>query len=157
MMPREPLVDYLTRRHRAMVSQLAEWVAPPSPSRDKVAVDRFSATVAQACAAPPLRGRVVRHPSAEVGDHLEVHWDCGGDGHAGDGQRLLLLAHLDTVFDDGGLAANPVRWEGDRLYGPGTLDMKAGALMILWAMQALAALGRSPRRPTRLAPSNARP
>jgi glutamate carboxypeptidase len=44
------------------------------------------------------------------------------------GRRLLLLAHMDTVFDEGAAAARPFRTEGGRAYGPGVTDDKAGVV-----------------------------
>src|SRR6266511_1381807 len=44
------------------------------------------------------------------------------------GRRLLLMAHMDTVFDDGTAAARPFRVEGGRAYGPGVADDKCGLL-----------------------------
>jgi glutamate carboxypeptidase len=52
------------------------------------------------------------------------------------GKRLLLLGHLDTVFE----ADSPVKkWErkGDRVSGQGVNDMKGGNLIILEALRAL--------------------
>ena len=52
------------------------------------------------------------------------------------GKRLLLLGHLDTVFE----ADSPVRkWErkGDRVSGQGVNDMKGGNVIILEALRAL--------------------
>jgi glutamate carboxypeptidase len=44
------------------------------------------------------------------------------------GPRVLLLGHMDTVFDDGTAAARPYRVEGARALGPGVSDMKGGLL-----------------------------
>ncbi|MBA3586692.1 MAG: M20 family peptidase, partial [Chloroflexi bacterium] len=38
---------------------------------------------------------------------------------AGDGPRLLLIGHMDTVFDPGTAAARPYRSSNDRATGPG--------------------------------------
>jgi glutamate carboxypeptidase len=62
----------------------------------------------------------------------------------GDGPRLLLIGHMDTVFDDGTAAARPYRSEGDRAYGPGVTDMKAGLLAGLHAISALHEAGMHP-------------
>jgi glutamate carboxypeptidase len=48
------------------------------------------------------------------------------------GKRILLLGHLDTV-----LRGERFRREGDRGYGTGTSDMKAGDVVILYALEAL--------------------
>ncbi|MCR4711247.1 MAG: M20/M25/M40 family metallo-hydrolase, partial [Clostridia bacterium] len=42
---------------------------------------------------------------------------------------LLLIGHMDTVFPPGTAAARPFRLEGDKAYGPGAADMKAGDLL----------------------------
>lgn len=46
----------------------------------------------------------------------------------GAGPRALLIGHTDTVFDPGTVAARPFRIDGDRAFGPGVSDMKAGLL-----------------------------
>ncbi len=56
------------------------------------------------------------------------------------GKRLLLIGHLDTVFE----ADSPFqtfRREGDIAMGPGTEDMKGGDMVILAALKALRAAG----------------
>jgi glutamate carboxypeptidase len=52
------------------------------------------------------------------------------------GKRVLMLGHLDTVFEPD----SPVqKWErhGDRVRGPGVSDMKGGNIVILEALRAL--------------------
>lgn len=56
------------------------------------------------------------------------------------GRRLLLIGHLDTVFEsEDGAAA--FRREGDIAYGPGVNDMKGGDVVALYALRALADVG----------------
>jgi glutamate carboxypeptidase len=50
---------------------------------------------------------------------------------------MLLLGHLDTVWPIGTLKSMPCRISGGKLYGPGTLDMKAGVAMALTAVEIL--------------------
>ena len=49
----------------------------------------------------------------------------------------LLMGHSDTVWPIGTLDRMPVCVEGGRLCGPGTLDMKGGLGMIIFALRAL--------------------
>ena len=62
----------------------------------------------------------------------------------GGGPRLLLIGHMDTVFDPGTAAARPFRIEGDRALGPGVTDMKAGLLAGFHAIGALHEAGVTP-------------
>jgi glutamate carboxypeptidase len=64
--------------------------------------------------------------------------------HPGTGPRILLIGHMDTVFEPGTAAARPFRVEGDRALGPGVSDMKGGLLAGLTALEALAAAGQKP-------------
>jgi glutamate carboxypeptidase len=56
------------------------------------------------------------------------------------GKRLLLLGHLDTVFEKG--SSVPL-WErqGDRVRGQGVTDMKGGDVIMLEALRALKSVG----------------
>jgi glutamate carboxypeptidase len=56
---------------------------------------------------------------------------------AAGGRRLLLLAHMDTVFDDGTAAERPFRIAGSRAYGPGVGDDKHGVVAGIEAVEAL--------------------
>jgi acetylornithine deacetylase len=60
---------------------------------------------------------------------------------AGGGRTLLLCGHLDTVGVEGMAAPHAPRVDGDRLYGRGAYDMKAGLAAALVACREAAALG----------------
>lgn len=56
----------------------------------------------------------------------------------GTGKRnFLLIAHLDTVYQPGVLKEQPLRRDGNRLYGPGVADDKGGVAVILHALAML--------------------
>jgi glutamate carboxypeptidase len=87
-----------------------------------------------------LGGTVVRHqPGSE-----HALGDLVVGSLTGDGPRLLMIGHMDTVFDPGTAMERPFRAEGDRAYGPGTSDMKGGLLAGLHALSALHAVGIRP-------------
>jgi glutamate carboxypeptidase len=54
--------------------------------------------------------------------------------------RILLLAHIDTVYERGMLAQQPFRIDGDRAFGLGIADDKHGIAVILHALTMLKAL-----------------
>jgi glutamate carboxypeptidase len=66
-----------------------------------------------------------------IGDHLRVYLP-------GEGEPLLLLGHVDTVWELGTLADMPFRVENGRAYGPGAYDMKAGLVVLVEAVRAAA-------------------
>jgi glutamate carboxypeptidase len=61
---------------------------------------------------------------------------------AGTGRkRVLMIAHMDTVYPPGILASQPYKLDGNRLYGPGIADDKGGIAVILHALEILKAAG----------------
>ncbi|AIT26423.1 peptidase M20/M25/M40 family protein [Bordetella holmesii 44057] len=50
---------------------------------------------------------------------------------------ILIIGHIDTVHPVGTLTENPCRIEDDRLYGPGSYDMKAGIVLALAGLRGL--------------------
>ena len=84
--------------------------------------------------------RVAHRPEpdrSQLGDLL-----IGRSG--GGGPRVLLIGHMDTVFEAGTAAHRPYRSTGDRAFGPGVTDMKAGLLAGISAIEALRATGADP-------------
>src|SRR5690242_11861466 len=62
----------------------------------------------------------------------------------GGSDHVLLIGHLDTVFDEGTAADRPYSTADGRAYGPGVNDMKAGLLSGLYALRALQSMGPLP-------------
>ncbi|MFB3076454.1 MAG: M20/M25/M40 family metallo-hydrolase [Lysobacterales bacterium] len=54
----------------------------------------------------------------------------------GRGKKLLLIGHLDTVFEPDS-PFQTMRIEGGKAYGPGVEDMKGGNNVVLYALKAL--------------------
>ena len=93
-------------------------------------------------------GRVMRRELDALG--LETEWidmppDVNRAGHlfarkGGGGTRILLIGHLDTVFeaDD---AFQSFERDGDMGFGPGVDDMKSGNVIIVYALMALQEIG----------------
>ena len=52
-------------------------------------------------------------------------------------KKILLLAHMDTVYRRGMLAGQPFKIDGDRAYGLGIADNRHGMALILHAMSML--------------------
>ncbi|MDE2855966.1 MAG: M20 family metallopeptidase [Chloroflexota bacterium] len=132
------ILTYLREHSPDMVADLKRFIALESPTTNKAAVDALGKALAAELRG--LGGAVEVLPKTEVGDVLRARWNPGEGG-------LLIMSHMDTVWDVGTVAGRPTRIEGDRLYGVGAMDMKGGIVIALWALRALRALERFPRQP----------
>ena len=119
-----------------MLADLRPWVECESPTFDKPAVDRMMDLATRDLIL--MGARVERIPGRMgFGDCIRAtfpHRDASRPG-------LLLMGHMDTVHPIGTLAALPWRRDGNRCYGPGIYDMKAGNLLLLEAIRQLRAAG----------------
>jgi glutamate carboxypeptidase len=117
----------------ALLAELEALVSIDCGSYTKAGVDAVGARVARALA--DLGALVVVHPHAELGDTVVATFPG-----APDAARLLLLAHLDTVFPPGTAASRPYRVADGRATGPGVTDMKGGLLAGIHAVAAARAV-----------------
>ena len=56
-------------------------------------------------------------------------------------KKLMLIAHMDTVYQRGILTTQPYRVDGNRIYGPGIADDKGGIAVILHSLKILGEAG----------------
>jgi glutamate carboxypeptidase len=132
------LLAPLRERFDDLLAGIEELVNIDSGSYTSAGVNR----VADLCQARFEAGgwEVERHrppPGAEPLGDMVVGRRAGGRPVAEGGRRLLLLAHMDTVFDEGAAAARPFRTEDGRAYGPGVTDDKAGVVCGFEAVEVL--------------------
>ena len=128
----EPVLDA-----EEILAGVLGWVTIESPSNDGVAVSRMVDHVETGLRA--LDARIERIPGRDgFGDILKARTPWGGDGPG-----ILVLSHLDTVHPIGTIDNElKVRREGDKVYGPGIYDMKAGAYIAQHAFRHLVRAGR---------------
>ncbi|WP_151524050.1 M20 family metallopeptidase [Serinicoccus kebangsaanensis] len=129
--------DYVTAHLDDVLADLALLVGLETPSQRRdllqAALPRIEAYLVGRLGEPSGR---TQHDGGEHGDVLDLTWT--GSGPAG---HVLSLAHYDTVWPEGTLAQWPLRRDGDRLTGPGVLDMKVGIVQTVWMVLALRELG----------------
>jgi glutamate carboxypeptidase len=134
------LITAVRSREGDMLRLLGRFVRAESPSDDKNAVDIFGRIVAAEWRKRGARVRILKQK--ERGNHLLVTLWRGPGRPAG---RILLLGHLDTVYDQGALVAMPFKVARGRAWGPATFDMKGGLVLALAAVDALSRAGVRPR------------
>jgi glutamate carboxypeptidase len=120
---------YFSERRDAIVSTVRELVEIESPSDNKAAADRLAEVIAERFS--QLGGEIRFHRAQDFGNHLQVNF--GGKS----AKPVLLLGHYDTVYPLGTLASMPCSVVGNKLTGPGVLDMKSGIALMLHAIAGL--------------------
>jgi glutamate carboxypeptidase len=130
------LLEWCRERQDAMTDLLGQLVAIESPSTDPAGVAALARRVGQELASLGLPAELL--PVEGAGPILRARRE--GQGSAG----VMLLGHLDTVWDLGTLARRPLRIEDGRLHGAGSYDMKGGIVVLVFALKALAARGAIP-------------
>jgi glutamate carboxypeptidase len=127
-----------------LLATLKDLVAIESGSEDREGLDRLSALIADRLRA--LGGEVeLVEPDAATTNHMVDTPRRPGRmvlaRFAGTGTRkILLIAHMDTVYHRGMLAQQPFRIDGNRAYGLGISDDKAGVAVILHTLAILKAM-----------------
>jgi len=105
-------------------------------------VDRIGDFVADFMA---HRGATVERrpdPAGRLGSTVIGTWRGGPE--ASGAPRVLLIGHMDTVFDPGTAAERPFAVRDGVATGPGVTDMKSGLLAGLYAIDALRSFGPLP-------------
>lgn len=133
---------YFRSRQGEMVHLLKQLAMLESPTHDKKAVDACAAFVAREF--KRIGCKVTTLPQKDVGDLTVAEFAPGRLKDADD--EILVLTHIDTVWPVGKIAKMPFYVSGNKLYGPGVLDMKAGVVMLLTALRSLNGLNVKPQK-----------
>ena len=137
------LLARIRQEQTAYLATLKDLVSIESGSRDAEGLDRAAALIAGRLRAlggevdvvpPPADMTRLEDTPAQPGKTVVARFRGTGSG------RILLLAHMDTVYERGSAAKQPFRVEGDRAYGLGIADDKSGVAMAIHAVAVLNAL-----------------
>jgi glutamate carboxypeptidase len=138
----EALRVRVQQQKQPLLDTLRDLVSIESGSSDAEGLARIGALIAGRLRA--LGGEVEMVPPAanmprftntpaKLGDTVVARFRGRGT------KRILLLAHMDTVYQRGMLAQQPFRVDGDRAYGLGIADDKHGVALILHTLTVLKA------------------
>ena len=136
------LLARVKQERGAFLKTLQELVSIESGSRDIDGLNRLSDVIAARLrtlggtvefVAPGADIRFDDTP-AQIGRMVLARFKGTGT------RRILLLAHMDTVYEKGMGAKQPFRIDGDRAYGLGIADDKQGVALILHTLAMLQAM-----------------
>jgi len=141
--PVEPVVSLAKKEKAALMDTLKQLVEIESGSREIEGLDRLAGVIASRLQA--LGGKVeIIEPGADVYKMHDTPEKIGkmvratfaGTG----GKKILLIAHMDTVYPKGMIAQQPFEIKGDWAYGLGISDDKQGVAVILHTLEMLRAM-----------------
>ncbi|WP_281077344.1 M20/M25/M40 family metallo-hydrolase [Variovorax paradoxus] len=141
--PDARIAELAAAQKQPLLDSLSQLVAIESGSRDLEGLEKISDLIASKLKA--LGGEVeLIDPSAEAYRMEDTPEKIGRVVRAtfkGTGtKKIMLIAHMDTVYTIGMLNRQPFRVEGDKAYGLGIADDKQGVAVILHAVAMLQAL-----------------
>jgi glutamate carboxypeptidase len=136
------LVTVIRADEPAYLADLERLVNTDCGSYTRDGVDQIGQFVAGFMAAHGATVELRPDPDGRLGSTVIGTWR-GGPETAG-GPRVLLIGHMDTVFDPGTAAERPFAIRDGIATGPGVTDMKSGLLAGLYAVKALIDSGPLP-------------
>jgi glutamate carboxypeptidase len=139
----EPVLARAKQERAAYIETLRALVSIESGSRDIEGLDRISDLIAMRLRAlggavqfiAPGNSTRFDDTPPRIGRMVQARFTGTGT------RKILLLAHMDTVYQKGMGAKQPFRVEGNRAYGLGVADDKQGVALILHTVAILNGIG----------------
>jgi glutamate carboxypeptidase len=141
--PVEPVLSLVKKERQPFLDTLRDLVSIETGTRDLEGLEKAAYLIAGRLQSLGAKVDLVESSDVyrmedtpeKVGKIVRARFEGKGT------KRILLLAHMDTVYLRGMLAKQPFRIEGNRAYGLGIVDDKQGIALILHALAALKATG----------------
>jgi len=133
MQTTSPLLEFLQARLPAALELLERMVTLNSHTLNRTGLQELARITAEAFAGLGFNAEFVPSENPTFANHLVLSRAGTSQAHVG------FISHLDTVFTAEEEARNHFRWRvaGDRIYGPGTEDIKGGTVMMWLVLHAL--------------------
>lgn len=127
------LHGYLESELPAALELLRQMVGINSFTLNPEGVNRLATFTAESFAPLGFTAEHVASTNPQFGQHLVLTRQGRGS------KSIAMVSHLDTVFPAEEEARNNFHWsvEGDRIFGPGTHDIKGGTMMMWLVLKAL--------------------
>jgi glutamate carboxypeptidase len=142
--PLEPVRTLAAREKPPLLETLKGLVSIESGSGDREGLDRIGDVIAGRLRALGGTFEMIEPDPADIYRMVDTPKQIGRMVHArftGTGtKKILLIAHMDTVYHRGMLAQQPFRIDGNRAYGLAIADDKQGIALIIHALTMLKAM-----------------
>ena len=141
--PNQALLTLASQQKQPLLDTLKDLVNIESGSGDREGLDQISQLVHDRLKAlggaaefiePGADAYRMHDTPAKIGRMVKATFTGAGT------KKILLIAHMDTVYLKGMLAKQPFRIDGNRAYGLGIGDDKAGIAVILHTLSILKAM-----------------
>jgi glutamate carboxypeptidase len=139
--PVEPVFSLAKKERQPYLDTLRQLVSIETGTRDLEGLEKAAYFIEGRLQALGGKAELVEPPSdayyrmadtpAKLGKIVLARFEGKGK------KRILLLAHMDTVYLRGMLAKQPFRIEGDRAYGLGIADDKQGVALVVHVLAIL--------------------
>lgn len=142
--PLEPVKSLAAKEKQPLLDTLKDLVSIESGSGDREGLDKISELIANKLKALGGTVEFIEPDPADIYKMVDTPKKIGRMVHArftGTGtKKILLIAHMDTVYLRGMLAKQPFRIDGNRAYGLGIADDKQGVAVIIHTLAVLKAM-----------------
>ncbi|HDP79830.1 MAG TPA: M20/M25/M40 family metallo-hydrolase [Spirochaetes bacterium] len=131
----EKISRYLETGKDRYLALLKSLVLNNSHSRNRAGVNRCGAAIAEIFKPLGFSAATVPSVRPEYGSHLLL-------GRGAGRPVITCVSHLDTVYTEEEERLNNFHWReiGERIYGPGVIDIKGGTVALYMMLDALAAI-----------------
>jgi len=142
--PIEPVRTLAAKEKAPLLATLKDLVSIESGSADREGLDKLAELIAGRLKALGGEVEFIEPDPADIYRMVDTPKQIGKMVQArftGTGvKKILLIAHMDTVYLRGMLAKQPFRVEGNRAYGLGIADDKQGVALIIHTLAVLKAM-----------------
>jgi glutamate carboxypeptidase len=132
----EAIQNYLEKRLPDYLGYLRSLVEINSFTSNVNGVNAVGESISEIFSTLDFKAKRVRPGNSSHGDHLVL---ARQGASAVSPQGITFISHLDTVFSPDEERRNDFKWreKGNRIYGPGTIDIKGGTIMIFMVLDAI--------------------
>lgn len=133
------LQHYLQSNLPSYLHMLQQMVTINSFTSNPTGVNQMGNLTAELFANLGFQAEFIQSANPEYGKHLFMTRKATHPIPGRPVQTIAMISHLDTVFPPEEEEQKNFSWrqEGDRIYGPGTVDIKGGTVMIYIVLDAI--------------------